>query len=70
MHLGQAKERLDESTSRRLVQELMRIPGKIETVLLHDPAYEELARRLFRATGFLFLGRGVHFPIALEGCSS
>jgi glucosamine--fructose-6-phosphate aminotransferase (isomerizing) len=29
--------------------------------------YEELARKLFRATDFLFLGRGVHFPIALEG---
>jgi glucosamine--fructose-6-phosphate aminotransferase (isomerizing) len=67
MHLGQAKERLDESTSRRLVQELMRIPGKIETVLSHDPAYEELSRKLFRVTGFLFLGRGVYFLIALEG---
>jgi glucosamine--fructose-6-phosphate aminotransferase (isomerizing) len=29
--------------------------------------YEELARKLFRATDFLYLGRGVHFPIALEG---
>ena len=33
----------------------------------HDPMYEELGRKLFRATDFLFLGRGVHFPIALEG---
>src|SRR5262249_506389 len=65
--LGQAKERLDESTSRCLVQELLRIPGKMETVLSHDQMYEELARKLFRATDFLFLGRGVHFPIALEG---
>jgi glucosamine--fructose-6-phosphate aminotransferase (isomerizing) len=67
MYLGQAKEKLDESTSRCLVQELLRIPGKLETVLQHDPLYEELARKLFRATDFLFLGRGVHFPIALEG---
>ncbi len=67
MYLGQAKEKLDESTSRCLVQELLRIPGKLETVLSHDPLYEELARKLFRATDFLFLGRGVHFPIALEG---
>src|SRR5882724_6074052 len=29
--------------------------------------YEELGRKLFRATDFLFLGRGIHFPIALEG---
>src|SRR5207344_3138285 len=38
-----------------------------ETVLSHDALYEELGRKLFRATDFLFLGRGVHFPIALEG---
>ena len=36
-------------------------------MLSHDAHYEELARKLFRATDFLFLGRGVHFPIALEG---
>jgi glucosamine--fructose-6-phosphate aminotransferase (isomerizing) len=67
MHLGQANHRLDESTSRGLMQELVRIPGKLETVLSHDPAYEALGRDLHRAEDFLFLGRGVHFPIALEG---
>ena len=49
------------------MEELCRIPGKLETVLSHDAVYEELARKLFRAGDFLFLGRGVHFPIALEG---
>jgi glutamine---fructose-6-phosphate transaminase (isomerizing) len=67
MYLAQAREKLDESTSRCLVRELLRIPGKLETLLSHDPMYEGLARKLFRATDFLFLGRGVHFPIALEG---
>jgi glucosamine--fructose-6-phosphate aminotransferase (isomerizing) len=67
MYLGQAKEKLDEDTSRCLVQELLRIPGKLETVLSRDAMYEELGRKLFRATDFLFLGRGIHFPIALEG---
>jgi glucosamine--fructose-6-phosphate aminotransferase (isomerizing) len=67
MHLGQANHRLDESTSRGLMQELVRIPGKLETVLQHDPVYEALGRDLHRATDFLFLGRGAHFPIALEG---
>jgi glucosamine--fructose-6-phosphate aminotransferase (isomerizing) len=67
MYLGQAKEKLDEGTSRCLVQELLLVPGKLETVLSLDQVYEELARKLFRATDFLFLGRGVHFPIALEG---
>jgi glucosamine--fructose-6-phosphate aminotransferase (isomerizing) len=67
MHLGQANERLDEATSRCLVQELLRIPGKLETVLSHDPLYEALAKELHHSKDALFLGRGVHFPIALEG---
>jgi glucosamine--fructose-6-phosphate aminotransferase (isomerizing) len=67
MYLGQANGSLEESASRCLVQELLRIPGKMEKVLEHDAAYEALGRDLHRATDFLFLGRGLHFPIALEG---
>jgi len=67
MYLGQANERLDQASSRCLVQELIHLPGKLETVLHHDPHYESVARELHRSTDFLFLGRGVHFPIALEG---
>ena len=43
------------------------MPGKLETILGHEAIYEELIKKLFRATDFLFLGRGIHFPIALEG---
>jgi glucosamine--fructose-6-phosphate aminotransferase (isomerizing) len=67
MHLGQANGRLDESTSHCLAQELLRVPGKLETILSNDAAYEALAKELHRAQDFLYLGRGVHFPIALEG---
>jgi glucosamine--fructose-6-phosphate aminotransferase (isomerizing) len=67
MHLGQANQRLDESTSKCLVQELVRLPGKLETVLSNDSHYEALGRELHHATDALFLGRGIHFPIALEG---
>src|SRR5579863_6088103 len=67
LYLGQTRGVLDEATSRCMVQELLHIPARLETVLSHDPMFEELARQLFRATDFLFLGRGVHFPIALEG---
>src|SRR5436853_1053406 len=67
MYLGQERGTIDEATARGLLQELLHVPGKLETVMSHDPMYEELARKLFRATDFLFLGRGVHFPIALEG---
>jgi glucosamine--fructose-6-phosphate aminotransferase (isomerizing) len=67
MYLGQVRGTLDACASRKLVEELCRIPGKLETVLSQDAVYEELGRKLFRAGDFLFLGRGVHFPIALEG---
>jgi glutamine---fructose-6-phosphate transaminase (isomerizing) len=67
MYLGQSRGALPEAESIALVQELMLLPGKLESVLSHDPHFEELGRKLYRATDFLFLGRGVHFPIALEG---
>ena len=67
MYLGQASGTLDESASRMLVQELLRLPGKLETVLSNDAIYEALARTLSAPRDFLFLGRGIHFPIALEG---
>ena len=67
LYLGQLRGQLDEVTSRNFVHELIRIPGKLESILVNDAIYEELGRKLFRATDFLFLGRGIHFPIALEG---
>jgi glutamine---fructose-6-phosphate transaminase (isomerizing) len=67
MYLGQTNGGLDESTSRCLVQELLRLPGKLETILSNDALYESVGRDLHHATDALFLGRGIHFPIALEG---
>jgi glucosamine--fructose-6-phosphate aminotransferase (isomerizing) len=67
LHLGQVRRGQDNPPLYTLTQELLKIPGKMETVLANDSYYEELGRQLFRATDFLFLGRGVHYPIALEG---
>ncbi len=67
MYLGQVRKVLNDGESQRLVGELLRLPAKLETVLSANTFYEELGRKLHRATDFLFLGRGVHFPIALEG---
>lgn len=66
-YLGQMRGQLDDEASRDFVQELVHIPGKIEKILSNDHHFEDLARKLFKATDFLYLGRGVHFPIALEG---
>jgi glucosamine--fructose-6-phosphate aminotransferase (isomerizing) len=67
MHLGRTRSALAPERSRNCVQELLRIPAKLEHLLSAEGIYEELVRLLFRSTDFLFLGRGIHFPIALEG---
>src|SRR5277367_1650291 len=67
LHLGQVRGKLDPNASRTLMLELTRVPHKIETILQRDPEIEELARQFFRHTDFLYLGRGIHYPIALEG---
>jgi glucosamine--fructose-6-phosphate aminotransferase (isomerizing) len=67
MALGQARGALTPEESIDLAQELFLIPGKLEAILTADTPYEDLARMLFKSTDFLFLGRGIHYPIALEG---
>ncbi|HTS12643.1 MAG TPA: glutamine--fructose-6-phosphate transaminase (isomerizing) [Candidatus Limnocylindrales bacterium] len=67
LHLGQVRGKLTSAASQNLMQELTRLPHKIETILQHDSAIEDLAKQFFRHTDFLYLGRGIHYPIALEG---
>jgi glutamine---fructose-6-phosphate transaminase (isomerizing) len=67
MHLAQVRGTVTPEQSRAAVQELTRIPGKLETILTQDKACDELARRYQKVHDFLFLGRGIHYPIALEG---
>ncbi len=68
-YLGQLRGTLSAEAARRLMLEFTRIPHKIETILQADETgfYENLARQFFRHTDFLYLGRGIHYPIALEG---
>jgi glucosamine--fructose-6-phosphate aminotransferase (isomerizing) len=68
-HLGQLRGKLTGGAAINLLQEFTRIPHKMETALQADAAgfYENLARQFFRHTDFLYLGRGIHYPIALEG---
>jgi glucosamine--fructose-6-phosphate aminotransferase (isomerizing) len=67
MYLGQQRETLDRAKSLKLVDQLLKLPAQLEEVLHHDGIYEKLTKLLFRATDFLYLGRGIHFPMALEG---
>jgi glutamine---fructose-6-phosphate transaminase (isomerizing) len=67
LYLGQVRGKFAPEAAQKLMQELTRLPQKIEEVLQRDPAIEALSRQLFRHTDFLYLGRGIHYPIALEG---
>jgi glucosamine--fructose-6-phosphate aminotransferase (isomerizing) len=67
LYLGQVRGRLAADDAKRMLLELARLPQKMESVLGRDEEIEELARLLFRHTDFLYLGRGIHYPIALEG---
>jgi glucosamine--fructose-6-phosphate aminotransferase (isomerizing) len=67
MYLGQVRETIPPETALKLVDKLLHLPSQLEEILRHDAIYEELAKTLFRSTDFLYLGRGIHFPIALEG---
>jgi glucosamine--fructose-6-phosphate aminotransferase (isomerizing) len=68
-YLGQVRGKLAPEAARQLMLEFTQIPHKIESVLQVDETgfYENLARQFFRTTDFLYLGRGIHYPIALEG---
>jgi len=67
LYLGQVRGEEVTQETHNLVQELLAIPAKLEAVLDRDSTCERLARRLYRTSDFLFLGRGIHYPIALEG---
>src|ERR1700729_1118166 len=67
MYLAQVRGVMTAEQSRADMLELTRIPGKLETVLAQDAACDDLAKRYQKVHDFLFLGRGIHYPIALEG---
>ncbi len=67
MYLAQVRGVMTAEQARAAMQELTRIPAKLETVLTQDAACDDLAKRYQKVRDFLFLGRGIHYPIALEG---
>ena len=68
LHLAQVRGTIPDAESHRLVSELSLLPGKIEAILRTvDQQCEQLAKIYSTARDFLFLGRGIHYPIALEG---
>jgi len=67
LYLGQVRGEVSADEAKDAVQELTRLPGKLEHLLTHEEDCEDLAKQYVRSQDFLFLGRGIHYPIALEG---
>jgi len=67
LYLAQVRGTITPEQAKKEVFDLTRLPGKLEQILTHDEAVEDLAKTYSRAQDFLFLGRGIHYPIALEG---
>src|ERR1700682_2949742 len=67
LYLGEVRGTLSEAHAKQHAQQLAELPLKLEHLLNESDEIEELAKEFFRATDFLYLGRGINFPVALEG---
>jgi glucosamine--fructose-6-phosphate aminotransferase (isomerizing) len=67
LYLGQVKEKVSQAVAKRYIGELLALPGKIETILASADQCEQLAERYHRVEDFMFLGRAIHYPIAMDG---
>jgi len=65
--IGQARGALDADRARTLIAQLEQLPVGIEQALRIDDRIRELAERVHQHRDFLYLGRGINYPIALEG---
>jgi len=67
LYLGEMRGSLTSEALRKSVDDLARLPDLIGRVLDHGDEYERLANRFHDREHFLYLGRGINYPIALEG---
>jgi len=67
IHLGRRTGKLSAEDGRELIQDLLQIPEQMKEVLDHGASINVIARRYATAKDFLYLGRGINYPIALEG---
>jgi glucosamine--fructose-6-phosphate aminotransferase (isomerizing) len=67
LYLGGLRGTVDRANAKKLAQDLAELPLKIEHLLNDADSIEELSKEFFRVQDFLYLGRGINFPVALEG---
>ena len=67
LYLGLVRGTLSPERARALIADLVELPNLIGQVLSNGHEYEALANEYFKRKDFLYLGRGINYPIALEG---
>ncbi|HSS97089.1 MAG TPA: isomerizing glutamine--fructose-6-phosphate transaminase, partial [Terriglobales bacterium] len=67
IYLGQVRGKLGKDQRRHFLRELLEIPEKINTVLECAEECEHLAETYLKFDDFLFMGRGIHYPVAMDG---
>jgi glutamine---fructose-6-phosphate transaminase (isomerizing) len=67
LYLGQAKEKISPATARCYIGQLLALPQKTEAILAAAEQVEQLAERYYRVDDFMFLGRAIHYPVAMDG---
>lgn len=67
LYLGQIRGTIKKERMRQLLHDLVELPNLVGQVLEDGTDYETLANEYFRRENFLYLGRGINYPVALEG---
>ncbi len=67
LHLGQARNKVSRDLARNYIRELLALPDKTNAVLRCAAECERLADKYHQVEDFLFLGRAIHYPIAMDG---
>jgi glucosamine--fructose-6-phosphate aminotransferase (isomerizing) len=65
--LAKEKKSIDPKNAKRLLKDILLLPEQVEKVLQQDGPVKKIARKFCRVRDFLYLGRGINYPIALEG---
>ncbi len=67
LHLAQIRGKIAPEQTAELLAELTKVPHQVQELLSCDELYNRIAQTLYQRYNFLYLGRGIHYPIALEG---
>ena len=67
LYLGRQRGFIDEARVKRMLEDLIKLPQLLESLLHQGEELERLSHQFYAKNHFLYLGRGINYPVALEG---